>query len=174
MRQKNQIFFLLFFGLFFCGNAVYAASGYPFKLKDVKLITKKRGVYFNYERGLYDVGGVGMEFQRKKLAIKHTNNHAYGFGFNYNVKYNILGYEAHYWHLKGVYGLTYGGDVFFFTNFSNSDGGIAPTVGFRFSGFHLQTGYKFLINGGEKMEVNRFFLRLRFTLNKKTDRDLRW
>lgn len=148
-------------------------SSFPKKIRP-SLITQKRGVYLGYERGLYDVLEFGMEFQRKKLAIKKSNNHALAIGFNYNMRHNVLGYSATYWHLKGIYGLTYGGDVLFVTDFKNSDFGVAPVIGFRFSGFHLQTGYKFLVNGGSIAEANKFFIRLRFTLNKKTDRDLKW
>ena len=60
------------------------------KFKDASLITKKRGVYLGYERGLYDVAGFGMEFQRKKMAIKEINTQAFLFGVNYNFKYNIF------------------------------------------------------------------------------------
>lgn len=149
-------------------------NGHSFKLKDASLITKKRGVYLGYERGLYDVAGFGMEFQRKKMAIKEINTQAVLFGVNYNIKHNLLGYDISYWRKDGVIGLTYGTDAIMVTDFKKMSLGLAPVVGFRFSGFHLQTGYKFLSNRSGGIEANKFFIRLRFTIHKKTDREFNW
>jgi hypothetical protein len=143
-------------------------------IKDASLITKKRGVYIGYERGLYDVIQFGMEFQRKKTAIKESNTNAFCFGFGYNLKQNILGYDFSYWHKQGKVGLTYGVDFLMLTDFKKMNIGIAPVVGFRFSGFHLQTGYKFMSTKSNGVESNNFFIRLRFTIHKKTDRDFNW
>lgn len=156
----------------FAGNFI---DHYPnFGLKDASLITKKRGVYIGYERGLYDVLQFGMEFQRKKTAIKEINTNALCFGFGYNLKYNILGYDISYWHKQGTFGLTYGADAFMVTDFKKMSLGIAPVIGFRFSGFHLQTGYKFISSKTNGVEANNFFIRLRFTIHKETDRDFNW
>lgn len=176
MIRKLIILLIFCFGIkpmvFSAGNL----SGHPLKLglKDASLITKKRGVYIGYERGLYDVLQFGMEFQRKKTAIKEINTNALCFGFGYNLRHNILDYTVSYWHKQGTFGLTYGADALFLTDFKKSNFGIAPVVGFRFSGFHLQTGYKFLPKGKEDVESNRFFIRLRFTIHKETDRDFNW
>ena len=174
----RKLFFLLAFCLGFHPLVCFSGSlmdNYPsFGFKDASLITKKRGVYIGYERGLYDVLQFGMEFQRKKTAIKEVNTNALCFGFGYNLKHNILDYSVSYWHKQGTFGLTYGADAIFLTDFKNSNFGIAPVIGFRFSGFHLQTGYKFLPKGKEDVEANNFFIRLRFTIHKETDRDFNW
>ena len=174
----RKLFLLLAFCMGFLPLVCLGESlmdNYPsFGLKDASIITKKRGVYIGYERGLYDVLQFGMELQRKKMAIKEINTNALCFGFGYNLKYNILDYSISYWHKQGTFGLTYGADVIFLTDFKKSNFGIAPVFGFRFSGFHLQTGYKFLSKAKTDVESNNFFIRLRFTIHKKTDRDFNW
>ena len=176
MMRKSIFIFLLSAGF----TPVYTTANdfgdfpFGFGIKDASIITKKRGVYIGYERGLYDVLGFGMEFQRKKMAIKEINTNALCFGFGYNLRHNILSYDISYWHKQGTFGLTYGADAIFLTDFSKMNLGIAPVIGFRFSGFHLQTGYKFLPKGKEEVESNNFFIRLRFTIHKETDREFNW
>lgn len=145
---------------------------HEFKIKDLSLISKKKGIYIGYERGLYDVVGFGGELQRKKMAIKGAKIDAFSLGFNYNFKNNILGYDFSYWHKDGIIGLTYGADVVAISDFKAFNFGVSPTIGFRFSGFHLQTGYKFMAKKSG-LNSNNLFIRLRFTIHKSTERDLK-
>jgi hypothetical protein len=122
----------------------------------------KSGPYFGLQRGAYTVLELGVERQWKQVKIKTSETQALHMGFNYNFKYNVLGYDFGYWIKPSRIGLTYGGNFVFRTNFDESRVGLAPVVGYKLFGFHLQTGYHLLTPATYFIETNRFFVSLRF------------
>jgi hypothetical protein len=139
------------------------------RLIDIEIT--KTGPYFGIQRGKYTVLEIGVERQWKKIRIRQPIIHAAHAGFNYNFKYNMLGYDMGYWYKPNRIGLTYGGNLFFRTNFDNTRVGIAPVVGFKFSLLHLQTGYHFMTRLPDNFETNKFFISLRIGIINDRDVD---
>lgn len=141
------------------------------KLLDISM--RKMGPYIGWQKGKYNVGELGIEAQWKKIKLAKTKTHALNTGFNYNFKYNVLGYDFGYWTKPSRLGLTYGGRLIFRTDFDESRFGIAPTIGYKIFGFHLQTGYQLLSSALDFEETNGFFIGLRFTLINDRDVDMK-
>lgn len=137
------------------------------------MIVSKTGLYFGYEHGHYRQLETGIELRRKKISGNGQHINALMLGMNYQLKNNILGYDFGYYHKNGVAGFTYGFDIFAQTDFRQLQPAISPTIGFMFAGFHLQSGYKFTSHPVESIPVNTFFIRLRYTIVKNTDRKIR-
>lgn len=146
------------------------------QLKDKTILdvsVKKMGPYFGWQRGKYNVFELGIERQWKKIKLSESKTHSLNTGFNYNFKYNVLGYDFGYWIKPSRLGLTYGGRLIYRTDFSESRFGIAPTIGYKIFGFHLQTGYQLLSTAADFTETNGFFIGLRFTLINDRDLDMK-
>lgn len=144
---------------------------FPKLKKEIKV--RKSGAYIGIQSGQYTVLELGGEFQWKKVKlIKPITNSVHG-GFNYNFKYNVLGYDAGYWFKTGRLNLTYGANIIFRTDFTYSKIGFAPVIGFKFTQLHLQTGYHFLTPATHVIPTNTFFVSLRFVMinNRKVDCD---
>jgi hypothetical protein len=169
--ERNKTI-LCFAVIFYCGiaNSQLAEAYRPKKLIDVSI--KKTGPYVGFQRGQYNVIEFGVERQWKQLSIKTAVTHAGHMGFNYNFKRNVLGYDIGYWAKPHRFGLTYGGNLVFRTNFNESRIGIAPVIGFKFWLLHLQTGYHFLPNLPETLETNKFFISLRLGIVNDRDVDV--
>lgn len=131
------------------------------KRRLIDIEVTKTGPYFGVQRGKYTVIEIGAERQWKKIRLKKPIIHAAHAGFNYNFKYNMLGYDMGYWYKPNRIGLTYGANLFFRTNFNDTRAGIAPVIGFKFALLHLQTGYHFMSRLPDNFETNRFFISLR-------------
>ncbi len=131
----------------------------------------KTGPYFGIQRGEYTVLEIGVERQWKKVRIRKPTIHAAHAGFNYNFKYNMLGYDMGYWYKPNRIGLTYGGNIFFRTNFDDTRVGLAPVIGFKFSLLHLQTGYHIMARLPDNFETNKFFISLRIGIINDRDVD---
>ena len=140
------------------------------KWLDVRV--KKSGPYIGYQRGLYNVGELGVERQWKRIKFKTAITHGVHIGFNYNFTNNVLGYETGYWIKPSRVGLTYGACANFFTDFTHNRIGVSPVIGYKLYGFHLQTGYHFLTPSGNFKEVNTFFISLRFIIVNDRDFDI--
>lgn len=134
----------------------------------------KSGPYFGLQRGKYTVLEIGAERQWKKVRLKLPVTHAAHLGFNYNFKYNMLGYDMGYWYRPHRIGLTYGGNLFMRTNFDNTRVGIAPVIGYKIWLLHFQTGYHFMGRLPENFETNRFFVSLRIGIINDRDVDFDW
>lgn len=143
------------------------------KEKWLSVSVTKTGPYFGYQRGKYNVGELGVEGQYKQLKLSKSITHAGQIGFNYNFTHNVLGCDAGYWVKPSRLGLTYGARLVFRTDFDRNKMGLAPVIGYKLYGFHLQTGYYFLSNSNYEMATNSFFISLRFTLinNRAVDVD---
>ncbi len=142
----------------------------PFKKdKLLDLHVTKTGPYFGLQRGKYTVLELGVERQWKHITLLKTETQAARFGFNYNFKYNVLGFDAGYWTKPSRVGLTYGVDLVFRTNFDEGRMGFAPKIGYKFLQFHLETGYTFLTRALDFEETNRFFIGLRYTIINDRD-----
>gem|GEM_PF-614010 len=137
-----------------------------------KIHFNRFGPYVGLQRGRYTVVEFGAEkqFTRVKLIKPHT--HAFHMGFNYNFKYNVLGYDLGYWYQRGRLNLTYGGNLVMRTDFNQTLVGITPVIGFKLFQFHLQTGYHFLTPTDHFEETNSFFVSLRFVLINDRDLDI--
>jgi len=141
----------------------------------VEISVKKSGPYLGIQRGKYTVPEIGVERQWKQVRLKNPHTHAAHLGFNYNIKYNILGYDMGYWFKTNRLGLTYGGNLFFRTNFDESRVGIAPVIGYKVWLLHFQTGYHFMPRlPEENFETNRFFVSLRIGIINERDVDFEW
>lgn len=133
----------------------------------------KTGPYLGVQRGKYTIIEIGGERQWKRVRFKAPKTHAAHMGFNYNIKYNVLGYDVGYWLKPNRIGLTYGGTIFYRTDFISSRLGFAPVLGFKFMWFHLQTGYHFMSRLKSVFETNTFFVSLRVGIINDRDIDIK-
>lgn len=138
----------------------------------LKVNVKKTGPYFGLQQGKYLVPEFGVERQWKRIKFSNSITHAAHMGFNYNFKYKVLGYDAGYWVKPHRFGLTYGANLFFRTDFDRGKIGIAPVLGFKFWLLHLQTGYHFMPNRND-FETNTFFISLRIGIINDRDIDFK-
>lgn len=145
------------------------ASPHP---NPLDMTVRKSGPYLGIQRGKYTIMELGAEMQWKKVRLKTAQTHAVHMGFNYNFKYNVLGYDLGYWVKPSRLGLTYGGNLVLRTDFNETRVGFAPVVGYKLFGFHLQTGYHFLTRSSTFTTTNGFFVRLRFVLINDRDVDI--
>ncbi len=166
----------LFLGLLLSVEASAQTAGFlsneKLPLKGLDISLKKSGPYFGLQRGKYLIAEFGGEVQFKKVKLVRPVTHAFHTGFNYNFKYNVLGYDLGYWFKVGRLDLTYGANLVMRTDFNETRLGIAPVVGFKLFQFHLQTGYHFLTPARTFTETNTFFVSLRFVLMSKRDIDI--
>ena len=139
-------------------------------LIEIKNNVVKTGPYFGLQKGKYLAAEFGAERIWKIGGLLARQMHAAHMGFNYNFKYNVLGYDIGYWLKPNKFGLTYGANLFLRTDFDNSKLGVAPVLGFKVMWFHLQTGYHFMPRP-ELFETNTFFISLRFGIISDRDRD---
>lgn len=166
MNMLKSVLNFLIFGWITCTG--YAQLSAP--LMDIKV--RKSGPYFGIQRGKYTILELGGEMQWKQVKLKSPVTHAVHTGFNYNFKYNVLGYDLGYWVKPSRLGLTYGGNLVLRTDFDENRLGFAPVLGYKLFGFHLQTGYHFLSRSYTFTETNGFFVSLRFVLINNRDVDV--
>lgn len=169
-RRSISLVFILFI------SSAYGqlAPENPFyKKKRFELSVKKSGPYFSLERGKYTVPELGVERQWKQIKLASAITNAVHMGFNYNFKYNVLGYDVGYWVKPSRIGLTYGGNFIMQTDFDETRIGFAPVIGYKVLNFHFQTGYNFLTRSTEFIETNTFFVSLRFVLINDRDVDFK-
>lgn len=141
-------------------------------LFDVRI--KKTGPYIGLQRGSHWVFEAGVEHMWKRVELREAISHSVSAGFNYNFRYNVLGYDMGYWIKPHRIGLTYGANLVFRTNFEEHRLGVAPVIGFKFWLLHLQTGYHFLPNlPARGFETNTFFISLRIGLANERKVDWR-
>lgn len=143
----------------------------PIKLPQYRVRFQKYGPYLGVQRGAYTIAELGVEKQFKRVKLVRPVTHAFHTGFNYNFKYNVLGYDFGYWFQVGRLDLTYGANAYMRTDFNETRFGLGPVVGFKLFQFHLQTGYHFLTPATHFEETNAFFISLRLVLvnNRKLD-----
>lgn len=134
-----------------------------------RLAIRRSGPYIGLQNGKYFVPEFGYEMQWNQARLRKPRTHAAHMGFNYNFRYNILGYDAGYWYKVGRLDLTYGANLAFRTNFDDNAFGIAPVIGFKFWQLHLQTGYYFLTRPAKDFETNTFFVSLRYVFINNRD-----
>ena len=113
-RTMNRFFIACLLLLPVLGHAQDKETIFGNKKKPlVEISVKKSGPYFGLQRGKYTVPEIGVERQWKQIRLRNPHTHAAHLGFNYNFKYNILGYDMGYWFKTQRLGLTYGGNIFF-------------------------------------------------------------
>ncbi|MDA9261972.1 hypothetical protein N9P38_01275 [Flavobacteriales bacterium] len=158
---------------------IIASSQKSFAIGEL-VITKKKplvrifksGPYLGLQRGKYTNLEIGYEFQRKAVKLIKPTTHAFNTGFDYNLTQNVLGFSAGYWQKKGRLDLTYGANLIYKSDFSNSRFGIAPTVGYKVSIAHLQVGVNLLTKSNDFNNTNVFFVSLRLVMIN--NRDYKW
>lgn len=133
---------------------------------------KKTGPYLGLQQGKYMFLEIGAERIWKKLRLKKPFSQAVHMGFNYNVKHNVLGYDVGYWCRPHRFGLTYGANLFFRTDFDRGKIGVAPVLGYKVWFVHIQTGYNFMPRPSE-FETNTFFISLRASIINDRDVDIK-
>lgn len=168
MRTLNLSLLFILFAL--------GVNGQLFNQKDplVKINVRKTGAYLGLQAGSYYVPEFGTEIQWKRIKLDDPKTHALHTGFNYNFKYNVLGYDLGYWHRPNRVGLTYGGNLVYRTDFTHGNFGVVPVVGYKIFQLHLQTGYHFLMPSEVQYETNRFFVSLRWVIINDRDYDFKW
>ena len=173
MWRRISVVVCCFLAVFSFGQEDGKRLPNPFKRR-TELELKQTGPYFGLQKGKYLIAEFGVERQWSQIRLMSKKTHALHGGFNYNFKYNVLGYDIAYWYRGSRVGLTWGGNVCVRTDFSNTRVGIVPTVGYKVWQFHLQTGYHFLtpITDANEFETNGLFVSLRFVLIN--DREFEW
>lgn len=142
------------------------------RILDARLNVKKTGPYFGLQQGNFLVPEIGVERQWKQIRLMRSQTHAAHMGFNYNLKYNVLGYDVGYWWKPHRIGLTYGANLFLRSNFESTKIGFAPVIGFKFWLLHLQTGYHFMRRPKE-FETNTLFISIRIGIINDRDIELK-
>lgn len=172
--MRNALFLFLFCLPFVSvGQRMQGPSRIPQKrLIDASLNVIKTGPYIGLQQGRYMALEFGAERQWRKIQLLKAQTHAGHMGFNYNFRYNVLGYDVGYWYRPSRLGLTYGGNLFFRTDFDNSKVGFAPVIGYKFLLMHLQTGFQFMPRPNE-FETNTFFISLRIGIINDRDFELK-
>lgn len=135
----------------------------------LKIDVVKNGPYFGIQKGEFAILELGVERQWKQIKLQNPSTHAAHAGFNYNFKYNVLGYDLGYWFKQNRLGFTYGATLCLRTNFDQTRFGIAPVVGYKIWQLHLQTGYHFLTPSETFKETNGLFVSLRLVLINERD-----
>lgn len=157
-----------------CSLIGFGQVGSGKKVPLVKITVAKMGPYIGLQKGKYTLLELGGEYQWKRVKLKSPTTHAGHMGFNYNFKYNVLGYDAGYWIKPHRIGLTYGANAVFRTDFDRNRFGVAPVIGFKFWFAHLQTGYHFLPNLPADFQTNTLFISLRVGIINNRDVDFEW
>ncbi len=134
---------------------------------------KRTGPYLGMQQGKYTVPEIGGERQWKKIRLKNPIVHAAHMGFNYNFRYKVLGYDVGYWGRPHRFGLTYGANLFFRSDFTYNKVGFAPVIGYKIWFLHFQTGYHFMVNP-EQFETNTLFVSLRMGIINDRDISIEW
>ena len=171
-NMTSKLFTITLFLLFFFQVNAQEKKKWNLNLK-TEINVRKSGPYIGLQKGIYTVGELGGELQWKKLKWIKPFTNALHVGMNYNFKYNVIGYDFGYWCKTGRLNLTYGANICYRSNFTHSQVGIAPVIGFKFTQFHLQTGYNFLSYSPVAIKTNTLFISLRFVLinNRNVDFD---
>ena len=156
-------------GLFFLLSELTFSQLGKGKLDMPNLKVRKSGPYIGVQRGKYWMGELGAEFQWKQVKLATAITQSIHTGINYDFRQNILGYDLGYWIKPSRLGLTYGGNLIFRSDFTQNRVGFAPVIGYKLFGFHLQTGYNFLIQPHSFKNTNTFFISLRFVLINQRD-----
>jgi len=163
---------ILVFSIFFVSFCSFSQDKLKkFNLFKTEIHVQKSGPYFGLQRGLYLVPEFGGELQWKKIKLIKPITNAVHMGFTYNFLRNVLGYDVGYWFKTGRLNLTYGANLIYRTDFTYNKIGFAPVIGFKFTQFHLQTGYHFMAPYLPSIQTNTFFVSLRFVFinNRKFD-----
>ncbi len=141
--------------------------------KKTEVRIAKYGPYIGLQRGAYTVLELGAEYQWKRLKLIKPVTNAVHMGFNYNFRYNVLGYDVGYWFKRGRLNLTYGINLNYRTDFTYDRFGFSPVLGYKLFQFHLQTGYHFLTRSGDFTQTNSFFISLHWVLIQDRDLNIR-
>lgn len=159
-------------GLLFKSLAQHNVIGsldYKKPLLDIRSV--KTGPYVGIQKGKYTILEIGGTRQWKRIKFVNPIVHAASVGMNYNFKHNVLGIDAGYWIRPHRLGFTYGGTLFYRTDFTYNKIGIAPVIGFKIWLAHLQVGYH-IMDSPQDFETNTLFISLR--LGWINDRDIDW
>ncbi len=147
-----------------------------------KLFQRNYGVILGVQRGQSTFIEFGSEIHWRKVRLTNPRLLALTGNVSYNIANNVLGYQAGFWTKRGRIALTLGANAAYFTDFDKGSFALDPSVGFRLLGFHLNTGYYFLLNNeGETAtasevkladKVNNFHIGLRYYF--PLDNKLNW
>lgn len=169
MKLFNYLFPLL---VSFASQGQYA--GETSTLKNDPLVdidVRKSGPYIGLQQGKYLVLELGGEMIWKKIRLRKPITHAVHAGFNYNFKYKVLGLDGGYWIRPHRFGLTYGANLFYRTDFDQNKLGIAPVLGYKLWFAHLQVGYHFMPSP-QDFQTNTIFISARLGLINDRDIDI--
>ena len=161
-RMKIRLLFAILFVSAQLGAQSLSGELQPFSAKrllDIKV--RKSGPYFGIQQGRFTIPEIGWENQWKRIKLRKPTIHAVNAGFNYNIRYNVLGFDAGYWYKPHRIGLTFGGALFYRSDFESSRLGIAPNIGFKIWLMHVQVGYHFMSRPKTVFETNKMFISLR-------------
>lgn len=169
MGKSSAVMLALLLARLGYSQTIGFADRNPFDVKLPKVKVTKTGAYIGVQAGQFYVVEFGGERQWNRMKLNNPKTHAMHAGFNYNFKYNVLGYDIGYWYKPNRLGLTYGGSICYRTDFVHNRFGIIPVVGYKIWQFHLQTGYHFLTPTPTEFETNYLFVSLRLVLINERD-----
>ncbi len=138
----------------------------PFN-KDPKRPTKKlyqqnHGAIIGLQKGAGTAFELGYEAHWRKMSLLKPHITGATTNIEYDFANHLIAYKAGMWMKQGRINLTYGGNLAYLNNFNGqSRYGVAPSVGFRFAGFHWVNGYNVLA-GDKDLKVNTLFTSLRY------------
>ena len=171
MKKIILIIILLLNSIISFESSEFSILYNKFELK--KLYVLKSGSYFGLIQGKYQAFEFGQELQWKKIKILKPTTNSGNFGFNYDYKEKVIGFNLGYWRKKGRLNLTYGFNAVFRSNFEENVYGGGPVIGFKLLGFHLNTGYNFLTKTTNFKNTNNLFISLRYVFINSRDYKLK-
>ncbi|WMJ74240.1 hypothetical protein RCC89_13840 [Cytophagaceae bacterium ABcell3] len=128
---------------------------------NLKVNSSRYGFLLGMHQGRTTFFEFGVQKHWKKVSLKNPRMYAVYGTAAYSFQDRVLGYQAGVWTKKGV-DLTYGLNTCYYTDFTGSRFGGGPVVGFRLLGFHLMTGYNFLLGSKEMEEANNLHVTIRY------------
>ena len=138
-------------------------------LERKKIDIVKNGPYFGIQKWRFIVAELCGERQWKDYQLKKPKTHALNLGFNYDFTNNVLGYDIGYWYKSSNVGMTFGSSILLRSDFTHTQLGFTPIIGYKFWQLHAQTGYQFLLKtSSNSFETNKLFISLRFVLINNT------
>ena len=138
----------------------------------IDISVRKSGPYFGLQQGKYTVPELGAEMIWKQIRLKKPITQAVHFGFNYNIRHEVFGTDLGCWIRPHRFGLTYGGNLVYRTDFNLHKFGIAPVIGYKFWFAHAQVGYHFLPRPND-FQTNTLFVSIRLGIINDRDIDIK-
>ncbi|HEY8402601.1 MAG TPA: hypothetical protein VIK89_15135 [Cytophagaceae bacterium] len=128
----------------------------------LRLYSRSTGLLVGIQKGKYTYLELGAERHWKTIRLIKPRMYSASLHAEYSFENNQAAYKAGFWTRRGRLDLTFGGYINYFTDFTCSAVGMAPTIGFRLLNFHLLNGYNINFFDNGLTNYNKLYFSLRF------------